>query len=298
MKLKGKNILITGGSGFIGTNLGLSLKKLSASVENFDLENGRDIRNTTQTSRFIKRGYDAIYHLAGTSGSSKSTHSALQNFEANTIATLKIIELILEYSPDTKLVLSGSRLEYGQAKHLPVDENHPTQPNSAYGLTKLLATELALMYAKKNQLHTTIFRTSNVYGPHKKGKFYGYNVINHFIDLARDNGVIEVFGSGEQTRDYIYIDDLVRAFILALEPVADGKIYNLGYGEPIKFKKMVESIINIVGKGKINYVPWPADFKSVETGSYVTDISKVKKELGFRPLVSFAEGIALTYKNS
>lgn len=298
MNIIGKKILITGSSGFIGKCLTAELTRQKAIVDQFDINIQLDITDNKKLSQFVKNKYFAIYHLAGFSGSSASNSETKKTVDVNLIATANLIELIVKNSPNTKLIVSGSRLEYGTPKYLPVDENHPANPSSTYGISKLAATQLALIYAKTSSLRTTIFRTSNVYGPHPQTKFKGFNVINHFIDLARKNKELIIFGNGEQVRDYIFIDDLVRAFILALQTKADGQIYNLGFGLPIKFKDMAQIIVKTVKKGKLKYTPWPDDYKSVETGDYVSDINKISTQLNFRPKVDFKEGIKKTFQES
>src|SRR3989344_1593455 len=190
-----------------------------------------------------------------------------------------------------KIILSSSRLEYGQAKKIPVDEKSPTNPTSMYGLSRLLSTQIAFIFRDLYGLKVTIFRTSNVYGPHKSSKFSGYNVVNHFIDLAKHGDVITIYGDGEQKRDYIYIDDLINAFLLGADDKASGQVYNVGSGKGIRFKDMAEIIVKNVGKGRTRLVKWPENYRNVETGSYVSDISKIKKDLGFNPKVSFKSGL-------
>lgn len=297
MNLKNQKILVTGGSGFIGTNLIKKLKSLGASVENFDLANGQDIENKNQLAAFIKRKYDIIYHLAGFSGSAESNNERLKSFRINTLATVNLCQQVLKYSPKTKIIISSSRLEYGKPQYLPVDENHPIQPTSAYGLSKLAATQTALIFHKINNLDVTIFRTSNVYGPHPKTGFAGYNIINYFVDQAKMGNPLTIFGKGNQKRDYLFIDDFVNAFILAATASnSSGQIYNLGAGVGIKFKDMVNLIVRKVGKGQIEFIKWPKDEREVETGDYVSDLSKIKKELSFIPKISFEEGIERTLK--
>lgn len=295
MNFRGKKILVTGGSGFIGTNLIKKLISLGASVTNFDLANGQNVENENQLAAFIKKKYDIIYHLAGFSGSTESNKERLKSFRVNTLATVNLCQLILKYSPKTKIIISSSRLEYGKPQHLPVDENHPTIPVSCYGLSKLAATQMVLILHKINNLDVTIFRTSNVYGPHTDTKFAGYNIINHFIDLAQRGKTLTIFGDGTQKRDYLFIDDFVNAFILAAtQPESWGQIYNLGAGVGIEFKEMVALIVKKVGKGQIEFIKWPKDFKEVETGDYITDFAKIKKELGFVPKIDFEQGIQKT----
>ncbi len=297
MNLKNKKILVTGGTGFIGTSLIIKLKELGANVDNFDKQNGNDIQNNKQVEEFIKNGYDIIFHLAGFSGSAQSNKEKLKCLKINLLASVNLYELILRHSPKTKVILSSSRLEYGPPKYLPVDENHPTNPTSMYGLTKLTATQMALVYHNQAGLNVTIFRTSNVYGPHKNKKFQGYNLINHFIDLAEENKSLTIFGNGEQKRDYLYIDDLTEAFIMAASSKkSSGEIFNLGSGTGIEIKEMAQMIIKKIGKGRLKYVKWPIDYLALETGSYVSDIKKIKRELGFAPRVSLEEGIIRTLR--
>lgn len=297
MNLTHKKILITGGHGFIGSNLTKHLEKKKAIVDIYDKKEGNDVQDVDNLKRYVKKNYFAIYHLAGFSGSAKSNEQKTECFRQNTFSSANLCELITKYSPNTKLILSGSRLEYGVPRYLPIDESHPTLPNSIYGLSKLAATQTGLIYFKKNNLDITIFRTSNVYGPHPSTSFAGYNVINFFIDRAVKNQELKIYGDGEQLRDYIYIDDLVEVFTKVLKTSTLGNIYNLGYGRGIKFKDMVAKIIKIVGKGKLTYEKWPDDYTEVETGSYVTDISKIKKDLKFIPRTSFEKGIEKTARN-
>lgn len=298
MSLKNKKILVTGGNGFIGSNLVSKLQLLGGMVDIYDLSNGNDILDYINLQSFIKKKYHIIYHLSGFSGSAKSSFEKSKSFNINSFATAKLCELITIYSPDTKLIISGSRLEYGVPLYLPVDEEHPTLPNSIYGLTRLIASQIVMSFNKKSKLNATIIRTSNVYGPHPRTKFQGYNVINNFIDLALQNKDLTIYGEGKQIRDYIYIDDLVEAFILSSKQKANGQIYNLGYGKGISFNEMIKLICKITGKGKLNYRQWPKESKEVETGDYISDISKIKKDLGFTPKTNFREGIEKTLKAS
>ena len=294
MNFKGKKILITGGLGFIGSNLSLRLKKLGADLTIFDIASGDDIQDYKNLKKAISQKFDIIFHLAGFSGSRESNENVEESFKINTFASVNLFGLVLKYSPKTKVILSNSRLEYGKPQYLPVDEKHPTLPTSAYGLSKLIATQMALVYHKSNGLKVTIFRTSNVYGPHPSSKFSGYNIINYFIDIAKNNGILSIYGDGKQLRDYIFIDDLTEAFMLAADKNTSGEIYNLGFGKGISLKDMAKKIIDKVGRGRLVFKDWPGDYLEVETGSYISDINKIKKELGFLPKTGFDRGIEKT----
>ncbi len=295
MNLKDKKILLTGGLGFIGSNLADHLENAGAKITIFDLAQGDDIQDYQKLRNIVKKKFDVIYHLAGYSGPTKSNDNKQKSFTVNTSATADLCELLVKYSPRTKLILSSSRLEYGKPRYFPVDENHPLNPTSVYGLSKLSSTQISQVFNQKFGLDVTVFRTSNTYGPHKK-QFEGYNIINNFIDQALEGKTLTIYGDGEQERDYIFITDLVTAFTLAAEKpdVSKGQIYNLGLGIGIKFKEMVNLIIDKAPKGKIQYVPWPKSYMDVETGSYISDISKLGVQLGFTPKISFEEGIVKT----
>ncbi|MDP2649736.1 MAG: NAD(P)-dependent oxidoreductase [bacterium] len=297
MNLKGKKILVTGGHGFIGQYLIKRLILKESKVDVFDISNGLDITNAEQLKSFVKKKYDIIYHLAGFSGSAESNQEKLKCLNINLLSTVNLFELILKYSPKTKIILSSSRLEYGPPKYLPIDELHPTEPTSMYGLTKLNSTQMAMIYRDQFNLDVTVMRTSNVYGPHSNKKFAGYNVVNHFINLAKKGKTLTIYGDGKQKRDYIYIDDFVDVLILATSKKASGKIYNLGLSKGVVFREMAELIVKAVGKGSIKFVKWPEGYEQVETGSYVSDITKIKKDLGFNPKISFEEGILKTIEN-
>lgn len=291
MKLRNKKVLVTGGAGFIGSNLIVKLKKLGAKVESFDHSQGKDILDKNALRSTIKKKFDIIYHLAGYSGGPRSNQEIVKTMEINTIATANLLKFVKEYSRHSKIILSNSRLEYGKPSYLPIDEKHPTNPNSVYGISKLASTQIAMLFSKNYGLKITVLRTSNVYGPTKSKKFMGYNIINYFIDIAKRGKTIEIFGTGEQERDYLYITDLIDAFILLTNENASGQIFNLGYGKGIKVKDMAEIIVRCVGDGKIKFRKWPKEYKEVETGSYITDIRKIQRMLGFNPRISFKEGV-------
>lgn len=294
MNYDGKKILVTGGRGFIGENLIKRLRGINAKVHSFDIHDGQNIEDRNLLNKTIRNQYDYIYHLAAFSGSQESLKEHELCFNINVLATTYLLEAVIKLSPQTKVILSSSRLEYGNPEYIPVDESHPTFPTSPYGLSKLVATQIAQIYAMTKKLRVTTFRTSNVYGPHSRKEFLGYNIINHFIDIAKKNKVIKIFGSGKQQRDYIFIDDLIDAFLLVKNTRSDGQIYNLGYGKGISLIDMADIIVKIIGKGKISRVRWPSDFRKVETGSYISDIAKITQELGFTPKISFQEGIIKT----
>ncbi len=294
MNLQNKKILITGGDGFIGRHLVFGLKRLGAKIDIFDRNRGDDMNDYKKLEKILKKNYFAVYHLAGVSGAVQSITQERNFLNINTLASIKLAELLLEHTPNTKLIISSTRLEYGVPKYLPVDEQHPTFPISIYGLSKLAFTQIAMGFFAKWGLDITILRTSNVYGPHRKDIFKGYNVINFFVNLAFNNKTIQIFGDGSQLRDYLYIDDFVQVLIKALDKKSKGEIINIGFGKGISIKAIVKKIIRYWGKGKIKFIKWPKNYQLVESGSYITNIKKAQELLDFQPTIDFDEGIALS----
>lgn len=292
-----KKILVTGATGFIGSHLVKVLRESFTSVTPIDRRDG-DIRNEQFLKELVSSNFDCIYHLAGLSGGAREDIGLEEFFQSNTVPITNLCRLIRELSPRTRLVLSGSRLEYGHPQYLPVDENHPVVPFSDYGLSKMAANQFALGYNLQFGLDVVIFRTSNVYGSHTHDLFQGYNVINHFLDLACAGEDLVIYGDGSQQRDYIYIDDLTRAFVLVGlgGNEVKGQIFNLGLGEGITVAEMAMMIVRMVKKGKVVHRDWPKNYLSSETGDYISDISKIKKLLNFSPTISFEEGITLSLK--
>jgi nucleoside-diphosphate-sugar epimerase len=177
----------------------------------------------------------------------------------------------------------------------PVDENHPLNPLTPYALNKTAAENLYLYYQRVYNIPVVIFRIANPYGPRCQMQHSKYAIINWFIRNAMEDKEIMIFGNGSQMRDYIFVEDLADAFIKAsIEDKASGEIFNIGSGIGTKFYDMVTIIVEIVGKGKIKEIPWPSNYLNVETGDYITDITKIKKYLEWTPKYDLNEGILLT----
>ena len=190
---------------------------------------------------------------------------------------------------------SGSRLQFGKILQNPVGEDHPLNPLTPYAVNKTAAENLYLYYHRAFNIPVVIFRIANPYGPRCQMLHSKYAIINWFIRNAMEDKEIMIFGDGSQMRDYIFVEDLADAFIKAsIEDKTSGEIFNVGSGIGAKFKDMVESIIGIVGKGKIKNVPWPSDYLNVETGDYITDITKIQKNIDWFPRFSLKEGVIQT----
>lgn len=277
-------ILITGGRGFIGNHLSNALRTYKVTI--FDLPNS--IINPKPVFNVIKKKFDVIYHLAGLSGTVNLEPQ--QSFEVNVLGALNILEGVRLFSPKTRIIFSNSRQEYGKSKYLPVDENHPTNPTNHYGTHKLSVTQYAQLYHEFCRLDTVVLRTSNVYGSDAQGP-RSYNIVNQWLDQARRKKNIVLFGSGRQLRDYLYIDDFVSLLIkVATISRASGHIFNIGYGQGQTLSYIAKTIAKKFNV-KVVEKSWPRDWKSSETGSYISDIRKARKLLNWQPKISFTQAL-------
>ncbi len=313
--IDGKKILITGGLGMIGSTIarmlvdnGAIVTILDACIEPFgaNLFNVDDIKEKVsinfsdirdkESLKILVRDKDIIFSLAGQVSHNDSISNPHLDADINYIGHLNVLEAVRRYNSEAVVVYSGSRLQFGTVQYNPVDEEHPLNPRTPYALNKTAAENLYKYYHELYGTRCVIFRIANPYGPRGQMKHSKYTIINWFIRQAMANETITVFGDGEQIRDYIYVDDLAEAFILsALTPACHGQIFNIGSGVATRFKDMVEAIIGIVGRGCVKTVPWPDNYINVETGDYITDISKLRGAIPWMPKTDLESGILATY---
>ncbi|MBI5732847.1 GDP-mannose 4,6-dehydratase, partial [Candidatus Jorgensenbacteria bacterium] len=307
------NILITGGLGFIGSTLAIAEVKRGNRVAVVDalipdyggnLFNVReiekeieidigDVRDKKLIEKLIKNK-DVIYSLAGTLSHVDSMTNPLTDLEINCVSQLALLEACRKYNSNAKIIFAGTRNQYGRAKYLPVDENHPMEPVDVNGINNIAAEWYYRLYHNIYGLWTCSLRLTNTFGPRHQMKHPRQGVLNWFIRQILDGKEISLYGTGEQIRDVNYVDDAVRAFILAADSDrANGEVFNLG-GEGVSLKKFVKTAIAVMGKGKYEIVSFPAERKAIEIGNYIADWSKIKKILGWRPKVSLKEGIKRT----
>ncbi len=311
---KGRNILITGGLGFIGSNLAIRLIELGAHVtlvDNmlprqggnlFNIEpikdevhvNFSDIRNELSMNHLVQ-GKDYIFHLAGQVNHVDSMRNPIQDLDINCKGTLVLLEACAHHNRDVRIIFAGTRGEYGKSVKIPVDEDHPTNPVGVYAVTNLTAEKMVLVYHNVKGLQGICLRITNTFGPRHQMMHDEYGVLNWFIRKALDNEAIPVFGDGTILRDFLYIDDLVEALLAcAISPKAYGDVYNVGSGRGISFRDLAEKIVAIAGSGNVAYVPFTRERKEVEPGDYVADISKIRQIVGWSPHVPLEEGIRKT----
>jgi UDP-glucose 4-epimerase len=310
-----KHILITGGLGFLGSNLAHKLLSCRAKVtilDNLDPLYGGNLYNVKSIEKEIKivigdvmdenvitpliMESDIIFHLAAQVSYIDSLGMPFRDLDLNARATLLILEIIRNHKLSTKLVFSSSRMVIGKSNDLIVNEMANTNPLSLYAIHKLTSEKYMLMYHSDFGIPVIIFRITNPYGIRQQLKHSKYSLVGWFIRLAMENKTISIFGDGKQLRDYIYIEDIVEAFLLSTSnPASTGEIINLGSGYSSEFGEMVKTILKIVGSGEIKYVEWPENYERIETGNFQVDISKLKSLTHWSPSYSLEQGVTETY---
>lgn len=307
----GKKVLITGGLGFLGSNLAHALVAIGASVTIIDnlapLYGGNlfnineikdsvkliigDIRDQSLINQAVL-GQDIIFSFAAQVSHTDSASIPFEDLDINAKGHLTILEACRIYNPGVKILFSSSRLALGKVTESPILENHPTEPLSLYGVHKLLAEKYYKLYWKQYGIRTTVFRITNPYGPRQQIKHSKYSMPGWFLRLAMEKKTISIYGDGEQLRDYIYVEDIVQAFLLAgITEATNGELYNCGYGKSITFKQMAEQVVTSVGTGIINYVPWPENYEKEETGHCEMDITKLSMATGWKPSIQMKQGL-------
>ncbi|MFC1559877.1 NAD-dependent epimerase/dehydratase family protein [Candidatus Margulisiibacteriota bacterium] len=308
-----KDILITGGLGFIGSTLAHRLVDQGAKVtivdalisdyggNMFNIDdikdkvsvNIADVRDEAKMSEFIK-GKDTIFNLAGTLSHIDSMKDPYTDLDINCRAQLSILESCRKNNRNVKVIFAGTRGQYGKAEYLPVDEKHPQQPTDVNGINNMAGEWYHILYNNIYGIRATSLRMTNTYGPRHQMKHHKQGVINWFIRHIIDGQEIKIYGDGKQIRDLNYVDDVVEALMLAAaNDISNGEVFNLG-GTPISLTDFVELAIKTAGKGSYKLIPYPPESKPIEVGDYKADHTKITKTLGWKPKVPLEEGIKKT----
>jgi UDP-glucose 4-epimerase len=314
--LKYKSVLITGGLGFIGSSIAHCCVALGAEVTLLDacLEpygwNLANIREIEDRVRFVKGDVrdeemirklvpeaEIVFHMAAQVGREISMEDPKLDADINCMGTLNILETARRMDSPPKIIYAGSRGQVGEPVYLPVDEKHPDHPTDIYGINKLAAEKYLLLYHKVYNIPVVSLRLNNVYGPRCQMHAGFYGILNWFMSNAMQEKPITVYGEGLQTRDYVYIDDVVDAFVRsAIIDEALGEICYVGSGKETVFLDMIREIVRAVGKGEIVHVPFPESREKIDIKRFVVDISKIRTLLGWTPKVDLSVGIQRTYE--
>jgi UDP-glucose 4-epimerase len=307
--------LITGGLGFIGSNLARRLAEIGdvevALVDAMLPDQGGNLFNVADIANrvtchiadigdddAIERlvgGRDYIFNLAGSTSHVDSLFSPRRDLELNCAAQLGLLEACRRFNPRVKIVFTSTRQVYGKPLYLPVDEQHRLEPPDINGIHELTAEHYHRLYQRIYGLRTVVLRLTNVYGPRQLMRHPRQSFIAWFIRQAIDGGVIELFGEGRQRRDLNYVDDVVDALLLAgISDAADGETFNLGGDEPITLVELAEILIALTGRGIALGVPFPPDRQLIDIGNFYSSFGKIERTLGWRPRTPLRAGLERT----
>lgn len=312
--LSGKNVLITGGLGFIGSNLAIRLVQEGAHVVVCDallegyggnLENVRevrsalevdlsDVRDESEMARLVE-GRDVVFHLAAQVSHVLSLANPYPDIDINIKGTAAVLEACRKRNPDALVVRSGTRGQYGPAVRLPVSEDAPTDPRGIYEISQLSAEMICRTYTRIHRLRTVPLRLTNIYGPRAQMKHSHFGVVNWFVRLALEGEPIPIFGTGRILRDFLYVDDCVDALLAAaVEPATVGEIINVGNDRSSTFLEVAEILRELVPGTDVVFTEFTPERKAQEPGDFVSDISKIRRLTGWSPRVELREGLART----
>lgn len=312
--MNGKRVLITGGLGFIGSNLAHKCLELGAKVTVFDCldpNSGgnlynirgikdsirlvlRDVLNFDEVSRYIV-DKDILFNCAASTSHPFSMREPWIDLDVNCRGVINLLEAARRFNKEIKFVHIGTSTQLGRLHFRPADENHPEFPTDIYSANKSVSEKYVLIYGQSYGMSVTVVRLPNVFGPRASIHSSDFTFVNYFIGLALQNKDITVFGDGAQLRNVLYIDDCVIALIMAaLDNKANGEVFFATGDKHYSVAEIAKTIAKYIGSGQAKSVPWPKDRKVIEIGDAVITNKKISKELGWYPQIDLASGLIKT----
>ena len=306
-----RRVMVTGGLGFIGSNLARQLADLGArvllvdslipeyggnlfNISGFDDRlrvNVADVRQQS-TMNYLVRDQDVIFNLAGQVSHIDSMQDPYTDLEINCRSQLSILEACRRYNPAVKVVFAGTRQVYGKADSLPVSESHLVRPTDINGINKAAGEYYHLVYNNVFGVRACSLRLTNVYGPRQLIKHNRQGFIGWFIRLAIEDREIQIYGDGRQLRDLVYVDDAADAFLRAgASEASNGQVFNVGGLEPISHRDLVQLLIAVAGSGRYRFVEWPPEKKAIDIGDFYADSTLIANTLGWRPVTTLRDGL-------
>jgi len=309
----GKRVLVTGGAGFVGSNLARRLVAIGASVtvvdscveglggNPFNLQDIRDrilvshadLRDTRRLAPLIE-GQQVVFNLAGQVSHVDSMRDPLADLELNVRGHVALLEACRRHAPTARVVLASTRQVYGRPLYSPVDEEHPVRPVDVNGINKVSSEQYHLLYHQVYGLPVTVLRLTNTYGPRQLIAHARQGFIAWFLRSALLGDTIDLFGGGRQVRDMTYVDDVVDALLRAgTRECAVGHVFNLG-GERASLRAIAEMLRDLCPACACRPVEFPEERRRIDIGDFVADWSKARRVLGWAPTVPLRDGLART----
>lgn len=300
---RNRRVMITGGLGFIGSNLARQLVDLGADVllvdslipdyggNLFNIDgiesrvrvNIADVRQAS-TMNYLVRDREVIFNLAGQVSHIDSMRDPETDLDINCRSQLTLLEACRRHNPGVKVVYASTRQIYGRPERLPVDETHLVRPTDINGINKAAGEQYHLVYNNVFGVRACSLRLTNIYGPRQLIRHNRQGFIGWFIRLALEDGTIQIFGDGSQVRDFVYVDDAADAFLRAgATDAVNGQALNVGGHEPIAHKALVALLLEVAGAGRMELVEWPAEKKKIDIGSFYSDSSRFTAATGWAP---------------
>jgi UDP-glucose 4-epimerase len=311
--VRGLTCVVTGGYGFIGSNLVHRLVADGATVRVIDAcvaSHGGDRRNLTGVAGVeclettigdpkvadIVAGADLIFNVAGQVSHTASMDEPLVDLELNALDHARFLETLRGAAPAVRIVHTSTRQVYGRAERLPADETVAAHPVDVNGVAKLAGEKLHMVYSHAFGLPATSLRLSNTYGPRQRLTSNELGVLPVFVRKVLRDEPIEIFGDGSQRRDCLHVDDVVDALLAATADAAVGRVYNVGHSEDHSLAEIAATMVEVAGSAsEVSTVPWPADHARVDIGSFTTDSGRIAAELGWRAKIGLADGMRATF---
>lgn len=314
-EFKDKNVLITGGLGFIGSNLARILVNYGANVSVVDSLNDQyggnlynieqfknkiflrilDVRNESLlSSNLINQDY--LFNLAGQTSHLDSMSNPRVDIEINAVSQISILECCRKYNPNIKIVYASTRQIYGKPQYLPVDENHPIKPVDVNGINKWSGEAYHILYHEVYGIKSCSLRLTNTYGPNMRIKDARQTFLGIWFRNVIERNPLIIFGDGNQLRDFNYVDDVVNAMLIcALKDESNGEIYNLGSDEVVSLNELAHIMEKIAIGSSHRHIDFPEDRKRIDIGDYYSDFKKIKLRFGWTPKETLESGLAKTF---
>jgi len=309
-----KKILITGGLGFIGSNLAIKLVDFGAFVTCVDSlipEYGGNIFNISPVKgkisinisdvrdkysiEYLVKSNDMMFNLAGQTSHLDSMKNPINDLDINCRAQLTILEACKKYNNNIKIVFASTRQIYGKPQYLPVDEVHPINPVDSNGINKVAGESYHLLYNNIYGIKACALRLTNTYGPRMRIKDTRQTFLGIWIRNLIENKDIQIYGDGKQLRDLNYIDDVINALlIIGKSESAWGNVYNLGSKDVVELNTIAKVLIDLNKSGNINKIEFPDEIKSIDIGNYFSNFKKINKEFNWEPNISLKKGLSMT----